>query len=108
MKSIGSGCKYALRIIQQGYKMDMTVKEAIALARRALTWAIIKDWRNQGVIYVFYLDKNGKVHKERFEGEMSSGIQAAAKARIALRKKFKNEEFDVDKLVLEVKYVAGN
>ncbi|KAK4264458.1 hypothetical protein QN277_025632 [Acacia crassicarpa] len=104
-EGIGSGHLHALQILEEGYQEDMRVKEAIALAQRALTWAIIKDWMTGGIIHVYYMANNGRVHRESFETEMELDIEEAKIARIGLREKFNNGEFDVDNLISEVQYV---
>ncbi|KAI9108868.1 hypothetical protein K1719_020173 [Acacia pycnantha] len=103
---IGTGKEFALQIIEEDYKKDMTVTKGIALARRALTWAIINDWNSGGEIDVFYLDENGNVHEETFEGEMSFDLKKAEEARIALKERFEKGEFDIDELVRYVRYGA--
>ncbi|KAI9108894.1 hypothetical protein K1719_020199 [Acacia pycnantha] len=104
-KAIGSGKTHALEILEEDYHKNLTVTEAIALGRRAITWACINDWQTGGEILVFYLNKNGEMHEETYETEMNFDLKKADEARIDLKSRFDKGEFEVDNLMQYVRYV---
>ncbi|KAK4264766.1 hypothetical protein QN277_025897 [Acacia crassicarpa] len=108
IKGLGTGKTHAFEILKEDYRKKLTVTEAIALARKAITWACINDWQTGGEIIVFYLNKNGEMHKETYETEMSFDLEEAQKARNDLRERFKEGEFEIPNLVPYVRYVESD
>jgi len=57
--SVGSGSTFAYGVLDQGYRWDLTDKQAFALGRRAIFHATHRDAFSGGVVNVFHIDKNG-------------------------------------------------
>ena len=55
----GSGMMFALGILQENYKKDMTEKEAIELATRAIYTAIRRDSASGDGIVISVIDNKG-------------------------------------------------
>jgi 20S proteasome subunit beta 5 len=62
--SIGSGSSFAYGVIDNGYRPDLTVNEAVELAIRAIVSATYRDSGSGGVVRVYHVHKNGwtKIH----------------------------------------------
>lgn len=57
--SVGSGSIYAYGVLDAGYKHDLTVDEAIDLARRSIFHATFRDGASGGVVTVYHVHKDG-------------------------------------------------
>ena len=57
--AIGSGGTYAYGIIDTYYKYDLTVEEAVALGKRAISEATYMDSGSGGVVRVYHIHKDG-------------------------------------------------
>ena len=62
MFSVGSGSTYALGILDNEYRFDMTVDEAIDLGIRAIRHATYRDAASGGYINVYLITKDGWKH----------------------------------------------
>lgn len=62
--SVGSGSTYAYGVLDGGYRKDLTVKEAVALGKRAIFHATHRDAYSGGVINVYCITKDGWTHHE--------------------------------------------
>lgn len=67
--SVGSGATFAYGILDDGYKPDLTVDEAVELGKRAIYHATHRDAYSGAVINVFYIGPDGWVQK--FRGDMN-------------------------------------
>lgn len=61
MFSVGSGSTFAYGVLDQGYKYDMSVEEAIELGQRSIYHATHRDAASGGVINVYHVKENGWV-----------------------------------------------
>jgi 20S proteasome subunit beta 5 len=57
--SVGSGSTYAYGVLDTGFRFDMTVDEAVELARRAIYHATFRDGASGGVASVYYVGPQG-------------------------------------------------
>ncbi|KAK9707546.1 hypothetical protein RND81_07G204200 [Saponaria officinalis] len=57
--SVGSGSPYAYGVLDNGYRYDMTVEEAAALARRSIYHATFRDAASGGVASVYHVGPDG-------------------------------------------------
>lgn len=57
--SAGSGSPYVFGVLEDNYKIDITIEEGIDLAVRAITAAMNRDSASGGMINVAVIDKNG-------------------------------------------------
>lgn len=57
--SVGSGCMFAYGVLDDGYRYDMSVDEAVELGRRAIYHATHKDGASGGVVRVYHVHKDG-------------------------------------------------
>ncbi|XP_074295752.1 proteasome subunit beta type-5-like [Silene latifolia] len=57
--SVGSGSPYAYGVLDNGYRYDMTVKEAAELARRSIYHATFRDAASGGVASVYHVGPDG-------------------------------------------------
>jgi len=57
--SVGSGSTYAYGVLDQGYKFDLSVEEAVELGRRSIYHACNKDGGSGGVVRVYHVHENG-------------------------------------------------
>ncbi|CAN0377551.1 unnamed protein product [Pylaiella littoralis] len=57
--SVGSGSTYAYSVLDEGYREDMSLQEAAALAKRAVRHATYRDAFSGGFINVFRVDASG-------------------------------------------------
>ncbi|KAL3677956.1 hypothetical protein R1sor_020912 [Riccia sorocarpa] len=57
--SVGSGSTYAYGVLDTGYRWDMTVEEAVELARRSIYHATFRDGASGGVASVYYVGPDG-------------------------------------------------
>lgn len=57
--SLGSGSTYAYGIMDSYHKWDMTVDQAVALGKRAISEATYMDSGSGGVVRIYLVDKNG-------------------------------------------------
>ncbi|KAI9340020.1 proteasome subunit beta type 5 [Zopfochytrium polystomum] len=57
--SVGSGSTYAYGVLDAGYRSDLTVEEAIDLARRAIYHATYRDAYSGGFVSVYHVQKDG-------------------------------------------------
>eukprot|EP01001_Neometanema_parovale_P008216 NODE_4495_length_1056_cov_41.513398_g4293_i0.p1 GENE.NODE_4495_length_1056_cov_41.513398_g4293_i0~~NODE_4495_length_1056_cov_41.513398_g4293_i0.p1 ORF type:complete len:254 (-),score=53.33 NODE_4495_length_1056_cov_41.513398_g4293_i0:239-1000(-) len=64
--SVGSGSIYAYGVLDQGYKFDLSVEDAIELGRRAIYHATHRDAGSGGQVMVYHVHKDGwtKVSRE--------------------------------------------
>ncbi|XP_014675319.1 PREDICTED: proteasome subunit beta type-5-like [Priapulus caudatus] len=59
--SVGSGSTYAYGVLDSGYSYDMSVDDAIDLARRAIYHATHRDAYSGGVVNLYHMRKTGWV-----------------------------------------------
>jgi len=57
--SVGSGSLFAYGVLDQGYKWDLSVKDACELGRRAIYHATFRDAFSGGTVSVYYVSENG-------------------------------------------------
>ena len=57
--SVGSGSLFAYGVLDQGYKWDLSVKDACELGRRAIYHATFRDAFSGGTISVYHVNENG-------------------------------------------------
>jgi 20S proteasome subunit beta 5 len=68
--SVGSGATYAYGVLDNGYRKDLTVKEAVELGKRAIFHATHRDAYSGGVINVYCIQKDGWT--KHFSGDMNT------------------------------------
>lgn len=59
MFSVGSGSTFAYGVLDQGYRYDLPVAEAIELGKRSIFHATHRDAASGGVINVYHVKENG-------------------------------------------------
>ncbi|MHC1591582.1 MAG: archaeal proteasome endopeptidase complex subunit beta [Candidatus Helarchaeales archaeon] len=69
----GSGTTFAIAVLEDGYKPDITVNEAVTLAIHAVRTAIERDIGSGNGIDIVYIDKNG--YKEVPEKEIEEELK---------------------------------
>ena len=57
--SVGSGSLFAYGVLDQGYRWDLSVKEACELGRRAIYHATFRDAFSGGTVSVYHVSENG-------------------------------------------------
>ena len=57
--SVGSGSTYAYGVLDSGWRMDLTVEEAIDLGCRAIYHATFRDAASGGVVRVYHMKQTG-------------------------------------------------
>lgn len=57
--SVGSGCMFAYGVLDEGYRYDLSVADAVELGRRAIYHATHKDGASGGVVRVYHVHENG-------------------------------------------------
>jgi 20S proteasome subunit beta 5 len=57
--SVGSGSLYAYGVLDEGYKFDMSVEEAIELGRRSIYHATFRDAVSGGTVSVYHVTESG-------------------------------------------------
>jgi 20S proteasome subunit beta 5 len=57
--SVGSGSTYAYGVLDTGFNWDMSIEEAVELARRAIYHATFRDGASGGVVSVYYVGPAG-------------------------------------------------
>ncbi|KAL7668431.1 hypothetical protein ACOME3_009133 [Neoechinorhynchus agilis] len=57
--SVGSGSLYAYTVLDTEYKYDLSIDEAIDLARRAIVHATHRDAMSGGIVRVYYMGPEG-------------------------------------------------
>lgn len=57
--SVGSGSIYAYGVLDSGYRMDLSVEEAIELGRKAIFHATHRDGGSGGFVSVYHIHANG-------------------------------------------------
>eukprot|EP00892_Ulva_mutabilis_P010948 jgi/Ulvmu1/8225/UM041_0034.1 len=57
--SVGSGSLYAYGVLDDGYKEDISVDEAIELGRRAIYHATFRDTASGGTVSVYHVTEHG-------------------------------------------------
>jgi len=77
--SVGSGSTYAYGVLDQGYRWDLPLEDAIELGRRSIYHATHRDAYSGGVVNVYHVHKDGwtkissddclKLHYERYGGK---------------------------------------
>lgn len=81
--SVGSGATYAYGVLDNEYRKDLTVDEAVALGKRAIFHATHRDAYSGGTINVFCITDEGvKQHyagdmNELFYGDYAMGAKSA-------------------------------
>ncbi|XP_025072384.1 proteasome subunit beta type-8-like isoform X2 [Alligator sinensis] len=65
MFSTGSGNTYAYGVLDSGYRPDLTVEEAYALARRAIAYATHRDSYSGGVVNMYHMKEDGWIRVGR-------------------------------------------
>lgn len=59
MFSVGSGSLYAYGVLDEGYRYDLSVEEAVELGRRAIYHATFRDAVSGGTVSVYHIGKDG-------------------------------------------------
>ncbi len=80
--SVGSGSTYAYGILDNEYKYDMNIEQAVELGKRAIWHATHRDAYSGGMINVFVITSDG--WKQYFRGDMNElhyGQYAEEKAK---------------------------
>jgi 20S proteasome subunit beta 5 len=67
--SVGSGSTYAYGILDDGYRPDLTLKQAIELGKRAIYHATHRDAYSGGIINVYCIQKDGWT--KHYSGDMN-------------------------------------
>jgi len=67
--SVGSGSTYAYGILDDGYRPDLTLHQAIELGKRAIYHATHRDAYSGGVINVYCIQKDGWT--KHYSGDMN-------------------------------------
>jgi len=67
--SVGSGSTFAYGVLDQGYKYDLTVDEAVELGKRAIYHATHRDAYSGGTINVYCIMEDG--WQKMFSGDMN-------------------------------------
>jgi len=67
--SVGSGSTYAYGVLDNGYRPDLTIPEAVELGKRSIWHATHRDAYSGGIINVFVITKDG--WKEMYSGDMN-------------------------------------
>jgi len=91
--SVGSGSTYAYGVLDLGYRVDLTVEEAVELGKRAIYHATHRDAMSGGTINVFCITVTGV--KQYFKGDMNElhyGQYAEEKARIEKERQAKRTQ----------------
>ncbi|XLR36660.1 hypothetical protein HN51_046010 [Arachis hypogaea] len=57
--SVGSGSPYAYGVLDNGYRYDLSVEEAVELGRRAIYHATFRDGASGGVVSVYHVGPEG-------------------------------------------------
>jgi len=57
--SVGSGSLYAYGVLDHGYKWDLSVDDAVELARRSIYHATFRDAVSGGTVSVYHVTENG-------------------------------------------------
>ncbi|CAD7973293.1 unnamed protein product [Amoebophrya sp. A25] len=57
--SVGSGCMFAYGVLDDGYRYDLSVADAVELGRRAIYHATHKDGASGGVVRVYHVHRDG-------------------------------------------------
>jgi 20S proteasome subunit beta 5 len=57
--SVGSGSTFAYGVLDNGYKYDLSVEDAIELGRRSIYHATHRDAYSGGIINVYHVHENG-------------------------------------------------
>lgn len=57
--SVGSGSLFAYGVIDDGYKFDLTVDEAVELGKRGIYQATLRDGGSGGCVTVYHVHQNG-------------------------------------------------
>jgi len=57
--SVGSGSTYAYGVLDQGYRWDLSVEDAIELGRRSIYHATHRDAYSGGLVNVYHVHKDG-------------------------------------------------
>lgn len=80
MFSVGSGSSYALGVLDNEYRKDLTIPEAIELGKRAIYHATHRDAYSGGIINVFCITKDGWTQHESLDmNELHYGQYAQEK-----------------------------
>lgn len=66
--SVGSGATYAYGVLDQGFKPDLSIQEAVELGKRAIYHATRRDAYSGGIINVYCITKDGWT--QHFKGDM--------------------------------------
>lgn len=57
--SVGSGSLYAYGVLDEGYKWDLSIEEAVELGRRAIYHATFRDAVSGGTVSVYHVTADG-------------------------------------------------
>lgn len=78
--SVGSGATYAYGVLDNDYRKDLTIPEAVALGKRAIYHATHRDAYSGGVINVYCITKDGWTQHEAVDmNELHYGEYAKEK-----------------------------
>lgn len=72
--STGSGSNFAISVLEDGYKREMTVKEGIELVRRSLNVALLRDSASGNGFHIYSITKDGT--KLEAEELINTGIKS--------------------------------
>lgn len=91
MFSVGSGSTFAYGVLDQGYKYDMSVDEAIELGKRSIFHATHRDAASGGVINVYHVKQDGWV-------KISSEDMMVKYREVAAQRKAEDDASDAAKI----------
>lgn len=97
MFSVGSGSTFAYGVLDNGYRRDLTVAEAVELGKRAIYHATHRDAYSGGIINVYVIEEKGwtkmysgdmnELHYGQYAAEKAAAAAGAAGAAAALEHK---------------------
>merc|ERR1712032_460858 len=61
--SVGSGCMFAYGVLDEGYRYDLSVEDAVELGRRSIYHATHRDGASGGVVRVYHVHEKGWTKK---------------------------------------------
>jgi len=82
--SVGSGSSYAYGVVDQGYRQDLTLDQAVELGKRAIFQATHRDAYSGGTINVYTINENGWI--KQFSGDMNTLVDKYAEERLTLER----------------------
>jgi 20S proteasome subunit beta 5 len=84
--SVGSGATYAYGVLDNGYRPDLTVEEAVELGKRSIFHATHRDAYSGGVINVYCITEKGWT--KHFSGDMNSLFDTYGEEKLAGKERY--------------------